>query len=115
MKYRLTILPQAMDDVRRNAEWWATRHSAEEAVRWLDMIQSQLQSIVDFPESHAFSIENDDFPYEIRDKLLGLSSRRSYRAVFTIKDDTIFVLTVRRAAQDSLRPEHIDPPPTITE
>ena len=53
MKYRLTILPQAKADVRRNAEWWAQYHSSEQAARWLDTIQSQLESIVDFPESHS--------------------------------------------------------------
>jgi plasmid stabilization system protein ParE len=105
------ILPQAKEDVRRNAQWWAENHSSEQAARWLDTIQSQLESIVDFPESHALSTENDDFPYEIRDKLIGLGSRPSYRAVFTINDDTVFVLTVRRGAQDILRPSDVESPP----
>ena len=112
MNYRLTILPQAKEDVRRNAEWWAHHHSSEQAARWLDAIQSQLESIVDFPQSHSLSAENDDFPYEIRDKLLGLGSRPGYRAVFTIKDDTVYVLTVRRAAQGTLRPDQVDLPPS---
>jgi plasmid stabilization system protein ParE len=112
VKYRLTILPQAKADVRRNAEWWAQHHSPEQAARWLDSIQTQLESIVDFPESHSLSAENDEFPYEIRDKLLGLGSRPSYRAVFTIKDDTVFVLTVRRSAQDVLRPSDVESPPS---
>ncbi|MGE3780312.1 MAG: type II toxin-antitoxin system RelE/ParE family toxin [Pirellulaceae bacterium] len=112
MKYRLTILPQAKADVRQNAEWWAQHHSAEQAARWLDVVRSQLESIVDFPESHALSAENDEFPYEIRDKLLGLGSRPCYRAVFTIKDGTVFVLTVRRSAQDVLRPSDVEALPS---
>ena len=112
MKYRLVILPQAKEDVQRNAAWWAETHSAEQAARWLDTIQSQLESIVDFPERNALAAENDEFPYEIRDMLLGLGSRPSYRAVFTIKDDTIFVLTVRRGAQDTLRPRDVESPPS---
>ncbi len=112
MKFRLVILPQAKEDVQRNAAWWAENHSSEQAARWLDAIQSQLESIVDFPESHALATEHDEFPYEIRDKLLGLGSRPSYRAVFTIKDDTIFVLTVRRSAQDILRPSDVEAPPS---
>lgn len=112
MSYRLIILPQAKADVLRNAEWWARHHSSEQAAHWLDTVQSQLESIVDFPESHSLSAENDEFPYEIRDKLLGLGSRPSYRAVFAIKDDTIYVLTVQRAAQDSLQPDDVDPPPS---
>ena len=112
MSYRLIILPQAKADVLRNAEWWAHHHSSEQAAIWLDTIQSQLESLADFPESHSLSAENDEFPYEIRDKLLGLGSRPSYRAVFTIKDDTVYVLTVRRSAQDVLRPNDVESPPS---
>lgn len=112
MKYRVTILPQAREDVQRNAEWWAHHHSSEQAARWLDTIQSQLESIADFPEMHSLSVENGDFPYELRDKLLGVGSRPSYRAIFTIKGDTVFVLTVRRSAQDVLRPSDVESPPS---
>jgi hypothetical protein len=51
------------------------------------------------------------FPFEIRDKLVGLGSRPGFRAVFTIKDDTVYVLTVRRLAQDVIRPDDVDAPP----
>ena len=112
MSYRLIILPQAKEDARRNAEWWAQHHSSEQSASWLDTIQSQLESIAVFPESHSLSAENDNFPYEIRDKLLGLGSRPSYRAVFTIIDDTVYVLTVRRSTQGVLRPTDVDAPPT---
>lgn len=72
----------------------------------------QIETLADFPESRSLSAENDDFPFEIRDKLLGFGSRPGYRGVFTIKDDAVYVLTVRRAAQDELRPDEIDPPPS---
>ena len=112
MSHRLIILPQAKADVLRNAEWWAHHHSSEQAAIWLDAIQSQLESLTEFPESHSRSAENDAFPYEIRDKLLGLGSRPSYRAVFTIDGDTVYVLTVLRSAQGTLRPSDIESPPS---
>lgn len=40
--------------------------------------------------------DDDEFDYEIRDKLVGLGTRPSYREIFTIKDDEVFILTVRR-------------------
>ena len=51
--------------------------------------------------------ENDEFPYEIRDKLVGLGPRPGYRAVFTIKGDEVFVLTVRAAEQDRLTTDDV--------
>ncbi|MBA4031763.1 MAG: hypothetical protein C0478_12860 [Planctomyces sp.] len=78
---------------------------------WLDTVQSQLESIVHFPESHSLSAENGEFSFEIRDKLLGPGARPSHRAVFSIQGDTIHVLTVRSGSQNALHPGDIEPPP----
>lgn len=107
MTFRVTILPQALGDIDRNADWWADHHSVEQALRWSDAIFDQLESLRDFPESHSLAEENDEFPYEIRQKLIGLGSRPAYRAVFTIKDDEVFVLTVRAAEQDRLTTDDV--------
>ena len=112
MTFRVIILPQAHRDIDRNADWWADHHSVEQAVRWSDTVYDQIETLADFPGSNGLSAENDEFPYEIRDKLLGLGSRPGYRAVFTIKEDTVYVLTVQRAAQDALRPDQVDSPPS---
>jgi plasmid stabilization system protein ParE len=111
MKCRVSILPRARIDVDRNALWWAENHSVEQVLQWSDAIYDQIESLAEFPESYGLSAENDTFPYEIRDKLLGLGSRPSYRAVFTIQDDAVYVLAVRRSTQDAICPTDIDAPP----
>lgn len=112
MTFRVSILPRARRDIDRNADWWADHHSVEQALRWSDAVYDQIATLADFPESNGLSAENDDFPYEIRDKLLGRGSRPGYRAVFTIRGDTIYVLAVRRGAQDALSPDQVPSPPT---
>ena len=72
MTFRVTITPQARGDIDRNSDWWAVHHSVDQALKWSDAIYDQIESLAEFPESHALSVENDDFPYEIRDKLVGL-------------------------------------------
>lgn len=108
MKYTVSILPQARRDIDRNAEWWAEHHSVDEAIRWSDTVYDQIATLAEFPQSHGLSAEREEFPYEIRDKLVGLGSRRGYRAIFTIKGDTVYVLAVRRAAQDVMRPGEVE-------
>ena|SRR5579872_4165176 len=104
MKFRVSILPQARRDIDRNADWWAEHHSVEQALQWSDAVYNQLETLAEFPESNSLSAENGEFPYEIRDKLVRLGARPGYRTVFTIKDDMVYVLSVRRGAQDVLRP-----------
>lgn len=106
--FRVVILPRAVEDIEVNAHWWAVHHSVEQAERWFDAIHEQLKSLAFLPESNGLSSENSDFPYEIRDKLLGLGSRPSYRAVFTIRSKVVYVLTVRRGTQDRLNVDDID-------
>ena len=97
MRFHVSILTQTRRDIDRKADWWAEYHSVDQALRWSDAVYDQLESLADFPESNGLSAENDDFPFEIRDKVVGLGSRPGFRAVFTIKDDTVYVLTVRRS------------------
>lgn len=113
MTFRVIVLPQARRDIDRNVAWWAENHSVEQALRWSEAVYDQIETLARFPESNALSAENDEFPYDIRDKLIGLGSRPSYRAVFTMKDDTVYVLTVRRGAQDAVRSSDVEPPPIV--
>jgi plasmid stabilization system protein ParE len=55
VKFRIIVLPQAQEDLLRNAEWWAKHQSADKAAEWLDVVQEQLETIVNFPESHPIS------------------------------------------------------------
>ncbi len=112
MKFRVSILPQARRDIDRNADGWAEHHSVERALQWSDQVYDQLATLAEFPERNGLSAENGEFPYTIRDKLVGLGSRRSHRDVFTIKGDTVFVLSVRRGAQNILRSSDVESPPS---
>ncbi len=108
MKYAVKILPRAEADIERNAQWWADHHSVDQAVKWFFAVRSQILSLDEFPESHPLSYENDEFPYEIREKLVGLGTRPSYRAVFTIRDGTVYVVALLAAEQDRLRPDDVE-------
>jgi plasmid stabilization system protein ParE len=108
MKYAVTILPRADADIERNARWWTEHHDVDQAVRWFFAVRSQILSLEEFPESHALSVENDEFSCELREKLVGLGSRPSYRAVFTVRDNAVHVLAVLRAAQDRLQPGDVE-------
>jgi len=102
MTYTVVIAPLAEQDLRRNAEWWAENHSLEQARRWFENAYSQLNTLKMMPERCPLSAENGIVPFEIRDFLLGLGRKPSYRAIITIENETVYVLRVVRGAQDAL-------------
>ncbi|MCA8991742.1 MAG: type II toxin-antitoxin system RelE/ParE family toxin [Planctomycetaceae bacterium] len=104
MTYRVQLTERAKRDVERNAQWWAQHYSVSQAIEWFDTIHVQLQQLANFPESHAASPESSEFPYVIRNKFVGLGQKPSYRAVFTVREDVVYVLSVQRFAQDRLVP-----------
>jgi plasmid stabilization system protein ParE len=104
MNYRVVIHDTAKDDIRRNALWWADKHTRDQAATWFYHAFDSIEKLSSLPESHPLARENDDFPYEIREPHFGLGSRPRYRAVFVIRDATVHVLAVRRAAQDTILP-----------
>jgi plasmid stabilization system protein ParE len=106
--YQLIVTSEARSDIDRNADWWAEHHSIEQSIAWTKAIYQQLESLRHSPESHTLSLENDVFDFEIREKLVGFGSRPRFRAVFAIKQDKVYVLTVRAAEQDRLSPDDVD-------
>ena len=107
MNYRVQVSEKAVDDVIRNAEWWARNHSQEQAARWEEAIFSKIYSLDRFPESNPIARENADIPYELREAHFGLGSRPGYRILFTIVDDAVNVLTVKAAEEDWLSPDEL--------
>lgn len=107
MTFRLIVTAAARDDITRNAAWWAEHHSLEQALRWHDAIYDQLESLLKFPESYAFSAENDAFSCELRENLVGLGRHKTYRAIFTIAGKEVRVLAVRRASQGTFTPDEL--------
>jgi hypothetical protein len=42
------------------------------------------------------------FPFEVRDALIGLGNRKSYRAIFGVHEDHLTVYRVLRAAEGTI-------------
>ena len=108
MNYGLVLTARARAAILRNAEWWAENHSPDQAIAWFDAIYEQLESLHKMPERFPLAPENGSVEVEIREMPLGVGSRPSYRAVFTIKPFEVHVLTVTRASQDAISTRDIE-------
>ena len=108
MSFVVNITDDALDDLRRNADWWAQHHSAEQAITWFEAVEKQIYSLDQMPERHPLAVENPRFSIDIREKLVGLGSRPGYRAIYTITESEVRVFRVLRAAQDELQPDDVN-------
>ena len=109
MSFMVMITGQAEADIDRNAMWWAEHHSIEQAITWIQALREQIDSRSTMPERYSIAPENHLFNYEIRQCSVGLGSRPSFRAIYTIVDDRVLVLTIRRGAEDTLRADQLPP------
>lgn len=109
MTFFVEVTDQADREAELSAGWWAEHRSIDQAIQWLRCFERMVATLSEMPQSHSLSNENDDFPYELRDLLFGVSTKPTHRAVFTILDDRVVVLTVRHFALDRLTPADIDP------
>ena len=105
--YSVIVHERAMQDIERNAAWWAKHHSAAQAIMWYETILHSIKGLTTLPESHPLADENQSFKIGLRQMLCGLGSKPSYRAIFTIEENCVHVLTVRRSTQDVLRPNDL--------
>ena len=97
----------AARELEQTVRWWAEHRSAAQAERWYTEFLQKLASLGDHPERCPLARENKRFAYELRQLAFGRGRRLTHRALYTIRDDSIVILTVRHAAQDDVSPEQI--------
>ncbi len=98
MKYRIIILPSAKADIKEAARW-IRQYSREKAIAWVDGIYGAINSLATYPTRCAVIPLGNAFDEEIRQLLYG-KGRDTYRILFTIQDETVYVLRTLHHAQD---------------
>lgn len=105
MKYRVVVEESARDDIDSIVTWIAA--SSEVIARaWYFHVKEALQSLALFPERCPHAQESGHRNTEIRKLLLG-KGRGQIRILYTIKDDSVRVLHVRRSSRDFVSPEDL--------
>ena len=101
---RVIITRQAEQDIR--AIYHHIRSNAPEAaLRWCKGIRAHIKTLANFPERVPLAPESETFEEPIRQLLYGKGNRGTYRILFTILDETVFVLHVRHGSMEVLRPK----------
>lgn len=99
MSYQVEISERALLEARSAALWMA-QFSEEKATIWYFDLSAAIQSLENMPFRCSPAPENKSFGFEIRHLIFG-----KYRILFTVEDETVYILNVRHSTQKTLNPD----------
>jgi len=104
MTFRVVIARKAAREIEEQFQWLAAR-SPRGADRWRDSLLDAIDSLETNP--HRCPEAPEAVWHEGLRQFLHGKRRHVYRILFDLRGDTVVILRVRHAAQDSLGPEEV--------
>jgi plasmid stabilization system protein ParE len=106
MSYRVEPTARAEADLERLYDSLAEM-DPDVAVRWYDAFLRATERLRQNPFTCGLAFENDEFDEELHHLLFGTRRGKTYRALFVVRDDVVFILCVRAPGQKPVRPEDL--------
>ncbi len=106
MSFQVRMTRSAEADLERRLSNLAER-SPHAARQLNDRFEQALFRLRDFPFSCGLAYENRVFSEEIRHLLFGVSRKRRYRALFTIRGDEVVILAIRAPGEKRVDPAEL--------
>ena len=104
MTYRVVVTPDAEQDLRR-AYRYIRGEAPAAASRWIKGARKSIKTLASNPERCPFAPESRAFQEPIRELLYGKGNRGTYRILFVVLAEAVYVLHVRHGSMDELRPQ----------
>lgn len=96
-QYAIVILPNAEQEID-DAYRYIKEGSPINALHWYQTLYQKIQSLSSLPLRCPLAPENDFFEEEIRHLMID-----NYRILFTLKEDTVYILHARHVRQQWLK------------
>ena len=108
MNFTVVLTDRAARELEETTRWWAEHRSTNEAKRWYTAFLQAIFSLESNPERCAFARENGKLTYEVRQLAFGLGRRFTHRAVLTIRDDVVVILSIRHLARQDIAADELE-------
>jgi len=103
MQFQIIITPSAKADIFEINTWFLENYP-DLAEKWLWGISKAVTSLSKFPERCPVSLESEAFDVVVRQLIYG-KKPHTYRILFAIQDEKVYILRVRSTSQQSLLDE----------
>jgi plasmid stabilization system protein ParE len=104
MNQSVLLLPEAESNITEAARWWAENRSAEQAIRWYDAILDAIESLAASHDRYPLAREDAEFEFDLRAMPFSIGPHPTHRVLYTLRPNTVVVLSVRHTSQQDLRP-----------
>jgi plasmid stabilization system protein ParE len=105
MSYRVILNERAAGQLEAAYLWWLEHRSPSQATRWYNGFLDAMDGLRENPDRFGAARESSKCPYTVRELLYGLGSSVTHRALFTVRQDVVFVFSIRHVAQSDVSPE----------
>lgn len=106
MVFQIKFTRYAQEEIE-SAYLWLKDYNTAYADQWFRDLMNVISTLQEKPRRCALARENDDFPEEIRQLLYG-KPKRQYRIVFTVQEEFVYILSVRRGERSALDFDPLD-------
>ena len=104
MTYRVVMMPRAENDLGRIFEYMRAR-APRAAEEWLNRAMRSIESLAHHPGRCPLAPESASFDEPIRELFFGAGNRGTYRFLFAVVNETVYVLHVRHGSMLPLTPD----------
>jgi plasmid stabilization system protein ParE len=110
MSFKVHELPRAQADKRQIFVWLFER-SPQGAQAWLDAYDQLVDTIETSADSFGEAAENDSCPeVDVKQAFFKTRRGRTYRMLFLIDEESVYVLRVRGPGQAPVDPQELSHP-----
>ena len=102
MTFRVETTAAAEQEADAILDWLLSQHAGEAGIRWFLALQDAIASLAEFPARCPLAPESTVFPFEVRHLLYG-HPPHVYRILFTIENNTVYVLHIRHGRRQPLK------------
>jgi len=111
---QVSVSVRAGRDIRQSFAWLLSERGRAYAEKWYVRIRVAMESLSENAEQWAEAAESEWYGPALREKLVG-RKRQTYRVIFEIQNDVVYVQRIRHISQDYLSPTTSDMPiPPLT-
>ena len=106
MTYRLLLTDRAFEQLEAACRWYE-QNAPHVAARWFNGFVDSLDALRNNPERYGLARESAEFPFELRELLYGVGRRRTHRALFAIRPQSVVVFAIRHVSQQDITPDDL--------